>query len=439
MMAKTPQSTPSYVSALLARRSAAQKIVWGIELGNRIKGSLGQVRGEGKPAGTPASSALELSVVIPCLNEADTIRACVEQVADTLSANGIAGEILVADNGSEDASCEIAEAAGARVVHVSERGYGNALRGGINAAHGRYVIMGDADGSYDFGEIPRFLEKLREGFELVQGCRLESGGGRVLPGAMPPLHRWIGNPVLSFLTRLWFRTEVQDAHCGLRGFDRDLPDRLGLRCSGMEFATEMIVKASFADARIAQVPITLHPDGRIQHEPHLRTFRDGWRHLRFMLLYTPDWLFLIPGSVLLVLGLIAFGIALPGVRIAGVLFDVHTLLFGSLGVILGYQAIWFSTLAKAVGVAQHLVPTPESSSRMNRFTLERGIQLGVGLGVVGIGLLLVALLQWKAVEFGDLDVQRTMRWVIPGATLATVGSQTILGSFFLSVLDLTDR
>jgi len=396
------------------------------------------------PPPSTSTSALELSVVIPCLNEADTLAACIEQVAETLDANGIVGEIVVADNGSEDASRDIAESAGARVVLVRERGYGNALRGGIDAAKGRYVIMGDADGSYDFGEIPRFLEKLREGFELVQGCRLERGGGRVLPGAMPPLHRWIGNPVLSFLTRLWFRTSVQDAHCGLRGFDRELPDRLGLRCSGMEFATEMIVKASLAEARIAQVPITLHPDGRIQHEPHLRTFRDGWRHLRFMLLYAPDWLFLIPGTVLLGLGLLAFGIALPGVRIGGVLFDVHTLLFGGLGVILGYQAIWFSTLTKALGIAQDLVPRPSTSSNstpsgVSRFTLERGIQIGLALGVVGFALLAVALLQWRAAAFGDLDVQQTMRWVIPGATLATVGSQTILGSFFLSVLDLTDR
>ena len=252
---------------------------------------------------------------------------------------GIAGEVVVADNGSTDDSPAIARAEGARLVPVADRGYGAALMGGIEAAHGRFVIMGDADDSYDFGEVPKFVERLREGYDLVQGCRLESGGGRVLPGAMPRLHRWLGNPMFSRIARRWFRAPVHDIYCGLRGFTKALYQTLDQRCTGMEFATEMIIKASLLGARIGEVPITLHPDGRKSHPPHLKTFRDGWRTLRFFLMCTPRRLFLMPGLILVVLGIAGFTVAMPGMTIGRMTFDAHTLLFASLAVICGSQSM----------------------------------------------------------------------------------------------------
>ncbi len=389
-----------------------------------------------EPRAAPAAEGtVELSVVMPCLNEADTLAACIAAIRETLETSGIAGEIIVADNGSSDGSVEIARERGVRVLPVAERGYGNALLGGIAAARGRFVIMGDADGSYDFREIPRFVEKLRGGFELVQGCRLSSGGGEVLPGAMPFLHRWLGNPLFSFLARRWFATPVHDVYCGLRGFVRDLPQRLGQRCGGMEFATEMIVKASLTGARIAEVPITLHPDGRVSHEPHLRTFHDGWRTLRFYLMYSPRWLFLWPSLALIAFGVLSYAVALPGLRIAGARFDVHTLLFGSLAIILGAQAIVFFVSARVYSASHRYLPSSPWIDRVLRtVTLERGILAGALLVVIGAALLLTAVLQWRAAGFGDLDYARTMRWVIPGATLTAIGVQAVLGSFLLGML-----
>ena len=278
---------------------------------------------------------------MPCLNEADTVATCIGKARRALDEAGMRGEILVADNGSTDGSVALAEAAGARVVHVAERGYGAALMGGIAAARGRYVIMGDADDSYDFLELPRLVAKLREGNDLVQGCRLPSGGGRVLPGAMPPLHYWLGNPLFSMLARSWFGSPVRDVYCGLRGFRREFQASLGQRCTGMEFATEMVLKAALARGAIAEVPITLHPDGRRSHPPHLQTFRDGWRTLRLLLLYSPRSVFLLPGVALLVLGLVGYAIALPGVQIGRITFDAHTLLFASLALIVGMQSVLF--------------------------------------------------------------------------------------------------
>ncbi len=243
-------------------------------------------------------SDIELSVVMPCLNEADTLETCVLKAQRAMHENEINGEVIVADNGSTDGSQDIARRLGARVINVTQRGYGNTLMGGIGAARGRFVIMGDADDSYDFLQIPRFVLKLREGYELVQGCRLPSGGGTVLPGAMPLLHRWWGNPIFSLLVKRWFNAPINDVYCGLRGFTKDFYQDLNQRCSGMEFATEMIIKASLYKAKIAEVLITLHPDGRKSHAPHLKTFRDGWRTLRFFLMYSPRWLFLIPGALL---------------------------------------------------------------------------------------------------------------------------------------------
>ena len=383
----------------------------------------------------PFGREIELSVVMPCLNEADTLATCIEKAKRAVTEAGIETEIIIADNGSTDGSREIAERHGARVVPVTDRGYGAALMGGIGAARGRYIIMGDADDSYDFGEIPRFVAKLREGYELVQGCRLPNGGGTVAPGAMPILHRWWGNPMFSAMARLWFRAPIHDIHCGMRGFTRDLFQRLGQRCSGMEFASEMIIKATFKQARIAEVPITLHQDGRTSHPPHLKTFRDGWRHLRFMLLYSPRWLFLIPGSLLILAGLTAYGLAFPNVPLGHIKLDVHTILVGSLAVLCGYQAILFAIFAKIFAISEGLLPDDTRIARLGKYVqLEHGVAGGAITFLAGLILIGVAFKEWSAVGFGALDYSHTMRLVIPGVTLAAIGFQTILSSFFMSVL-----
>jgi glycosyltransferase involved in cell wall biosynthesis len=387
-----------------------------------------------------AGEPLELSIVMPCLNEADTLATCITKARRALDENDIRGEVVVADNGSTDGSREIAASLGARLVPVAARGYGHALMGGIAAARGRYVIMGDADDSYDFLEAPRFVAKLREGYELVQGCRLPSGGGIVMPGAMPLSHRVLGNPMFSAMARRWFRAPIHDVYCGLRGFTKELYERLDQRCTGMEFATEMIVKASLRQARIAEVPITLHPDGRKAHAPHLRTFRDGWRTLRFFLLYSPRWLFLVPGLLLILLGFAGYALALPGVTASGVTFDAHTLLFASLAVILGYQSIQFALFSKAFGIGAGLLPPdPRISRTLGLFSLENGLVAGSLSMLFGLALLAGAVNQWRLVHFGHLDYAHTMRWVIPGVTLTAVGFQTVLSGFFLSILGLGRR
>lgn len=383
---------------------------------------------------------IEVSIVMPCLNEADTLAVCIHKAQSGLAAAGVNGEVLVADNGSTDGSQEIAAKAGARVVAVPGKGYGNALMGGIDAAGGRYVIMGDADDSYDFQEVPKFIEKLKAGFELVQGCRLPSGGGRILPGAMPFLHRWWGNPMFSLLVRIWFDAPIHDVYCGLRGFTKDLYARLDQRCTGMEFATEMIIKASLFGAKIAEVPITLHPDGRKAHAPHLKTFRDGWRTLRFFLLLCPRWLFLLPGLALIMMGSIAYTLALPGLKIGGVAFDAHTLLFGSLFMICGYQSVLFAIFSKTFAVNEGLVPASKLFHGFYRIVnLERGLVAAVVALLIGVGLLITAVNEWHAVHFGLLDYARTMRLVVPGATLTALAFQTVLSSFFVSILGLQRR
>lgn len=384
---------------------------------------------------------LELSVVMPCLNEAATVGRCVERAIAALKAERIAGEVVVADNGSTDGSRDIAERAGARVVPVSERGYGAALMGGIAAARGRYVLMGDADESYDFAEIPRFVARLRDGFDLVQGCRLPWGGGTVAPGAMPPLHRWLGNPVFTALARLWFRVPLHDVHCGMRAFRRDWHQSLDQRCTGMEFATEMVIKASKFGSRITEIPITLSPDNR-GRRPHLRTWRDGWRHLRFYLMYSPRWLFLIPGMLLILGGALVYWFASPvgGRLVNGVRFDVHTLLFASLAMICGYQAVLFAVMTKTFAIREGLMPEDTRLTRMYRwFNLESGLLGGTLASVVGLALLGTAIAQWWSQGFGSLDYTRTMRVVIPGMTLTALGFQTVLSSFFLSILGMRNR
>jgi glycosyltransferase involved in cell wall biosynthesis len=386
------------------------------------------------------SGVIELSVVMPCLNEADTLGTCIRKARLGMERAGIAGEVIVADNGSTDDSPAIARAEGARVVPVAARGYGAALMGGIEAARGRFVIMGDADDSYDFGEVPKFVERLREGYELVQGCRLESGGGRVLPGAMPRLHRWLGNPMFSRIARSWFRAPVHDIYCGLRGFTKSLYQRLDQRCTGMEFATEMIIKASLTGARIAEVPITLHPDGRKSHPPHLKTFRDGWRTLRFFLMCTPRHLYLTPGLLLIVIGLAGYTLAMPGFTIGRMTFDAHTLLFASLAVICGHQSLMFSLIAKKFAITEGLLPPDRRIERFSKLVpLQRGLFLGLGGALLGAVMLASAVNEWRVRDFGRLNYAETMRVVVPGVTLAVLGFQTILSFLLLSLLEMRRR
>jgi len=383
---------------------------------------------------------VELSIVIPCLNEAEILGTCIEKAQRSLREHRIAGEIIIADNGSTDESQAIATRMGARLVHVAARGYGNALMGGIAAARGRFIIMGDADDSYDFLEIPRFVGKLREGFDLVQGCRLPWGGGRVMPGAMPFLHRWLGNPIFSLMVQKWFHAPIHDVYCGLRGFTKELYNRLDQRCTGMEFATEMIIKSSLYGMSIAEVPITLHPDGRKSHAPHLKTFRDGWRTLRFFLMYSPQWLFFIPGILLTLLGLIGYGIAMPGVTLRGVNFDAHTLLFASLAILCGHQSILFAIFSKTFAVSEGLMPEDRFLTRFFELVpLEKGLIIGAGAALIGLTLLGAAVNQWRISDFGPLNYSHTMRWVIPGATLTALGFQTVLSSFFVSILGMRRR
>lgn len=379
------------------------------------------------------TEAIELSVVMPCLNEADTLGTCVEKAVRAMRDADIVGEVIVADNGSTDGSIAIASSLGARVVDVTERGYGAALMGGIEASRGTYVMMGDADDSYDFLEIPAFVEKLRQGFDLVQGCRLPRGGGRVLPGAMPFLHRWFGNPVLSWLVRMMFRVPINDVYCGMRGFTRTLYDRLDLRSPGMEFATEMIIRSGLQHASMSQVPITLHPDGRREHGPHLRTFRDGWRTLRLFLVFSPKWTFFRPGLVLMTIAAIGYALAIPQVRLFGAALDVHTLLIASLLALLGWQCILLATLARIFAAREGMMPPHE---KLETLTVERGLVFGMITVMIGLALIVAVIVQWFGVDFGPLDYPSTMRLVVPGVTAVAIGFQTMMASLMAGVLKM---
>lgn len=379
----------------------------------------------------------EVSVVIPCLNEADTLATCIKKAQGAFDSHNIHGEIIIADNGSTDGSQDIALKMGARLIHVQAKGYGNALMGGIAQARGKYIIMGDGDDSYDFEQVPSFVKKLRQGYDLVQGCRLPSGGGMVLPGAMPFLHRWLGNPLFSWLAQKWFHVPIHDIYCGMRGFTKSLYERLDLRCTGMEFATEMIIKSALYQERIAEVPITLHPDGRKSHPPHLKTFRDGWRTLRFFLISSPRWLFLVPGLLLVGLGVLGYLVAFPGLQFGGITFDVHTLLVASMSFLLGYQLILFAILTKTFGISEGLLPP---DPRMDRFfgfaNLEKGLMGGALCILSGLALILSIVFEWQALNYGPLDYAHTMRCVIPGVTLITFGFQNIFSSFMVSIIGL---
>lgn len=388
-------------------------------------------------SGFGATPEVELTILMPCLNEAETISTCVSKARSYLDRRGIAGEVLVADNGSTDGSQVLAARAGARVVPVAERGYGNALLGGILAARGRFVIMGDADDSYDFLRLDPFVERLRAGDQLVMGNRFAGGIQR---GAMPPLHRFFGNPLLSFIGRSFFGSRCGDFYCGLRGFDREAVLGLDLRTTGMEFALEMVVKATLAGLRVAEVPTTLSPDGRTT-APKLRTWRDGWRSLRFFLLLSPRWLFLVPGATLIVTGVLVGGWLLPGPRRVGtVSLDVHTLLYAAAAVKVGFQAVLFGILTRVFAASEGLLPpSPRLERTLRWFPLEVGLGLGAALLLAGLGGSVWAVWLWEARGFGDLDPFRMLRTVIPSVLAVTLGVELVLASFFLSVLRLRRR
>jgi glycosyltransferase involved in cell wall biosynthesis len=384
--------------------------------------------------GTNGNSAVELSIVMPCLNEVDTLPSCIRKAQQACQEGQISGEIIVADNGSTDGSQAIAERLGARVVTVKEKGYGNALMGGIAAARGKYVIMGDADDSYDFTSLTPFVSKLRDGYDLVMGNRFKGG---IKPGAMPPLHKYLGNPVLTGIGRLFFGTPCKDFHCGLRGFSKEAIMEMDLQTTGMEFASEMVVRATLRKMKITEVPTTLSPDGR-SRAPHLRSWRDGWRHLRFLLLYSPRWLFFYPGALLMFIGLATGLWLLSGPRVIGrVTLDVHTLLYSATTVFIGFQAVLFAIFTKVFAINAGLLPSDPGLDRLFRvYTLEKGLLVGAVLTFIGFAGSLYALSDWSARSFGPLAPAETLRIIIPAVLSLTLGCQIILSSFFLSILGL---
>jgi glycosyltransferase involved in cell wall biosynthesis len=377
---------------------------------------------------------VELTILMPCLNEAETVATCVRKARGFLERMGIDGEVLVADNGSTDGSPELALKAGARVVPVARKGYGSALIGGINAACGRFVIMADADDSYDFSQLDAFVDGLRAGNTMVIGHRFRGGIRR---GAMPFLHRYLGNPVLSFAGRLLFSSRIGDFHCGLRGVDRAAVLQLGLHAPGMEFASEMIVKATLSGWRIAEVPTVLSLDGR-SRAPHLRSWRDGWRHLRFLLMMSPRWLMLYPGTFLIGIGIAAELAILHGpIVIEGVGFDIHTMLYAAGATILGLQLVLFSLLARTVGVLKNVLPmSPPLARFLHVFTVERGILTGLLLGLVGLGLAVYSLENWAHARLAALDPTTMMRIAIPSVTLMLAGAEIVFASFLLGFIDV---
>jgi hypothetical protein len=383
---------------------------------------------------TSKGDDVELTVVMPCLNEAETVATCVRKAMGFLRESGISGEVVVADNGSTDGSQQLATDAGARVVPVSEKGYGNALMGGIVAARGEYVIMGDADDSYDFTNLMPFVEKLRAGADLVMGNRFKGG---IEPGAMPKLHRYLGNPVLSAVGRLFFSSKIGDFHCGLRGFRRDSVMKLGLQATGMEFASELVVKATLNGQRIEEVPTTLAKDGR-SRPPHLRSWRDGWRHLRFLLLFSPRWLFLFPGLFLFVAGLVIGAVVVPRpFSIGSVTFDVDTLVAASAMVVIGFQSVLFALFTNVYASAEGFLPDNHRVKRiLSTLSLERGLLTGAGLAVAGIIGVVFSFFYWHGAKFGSLNYDHALRLVVPSVTALMISCQIILGTFFLSILGI---
>lgn len=383
------------------------------------------------------AASCELTILMPCLNEAETLAVCINKAMGYLKRSGVRGEVVIADNGSTDGSQAIAIACGARVVPIASRGYGNALIGGIEAAHGQYVIMGDSDDSYDFSDLDAFVAKLREGYAVVMGNRFKGG---IKSGAMPPLHRYLGNPVLTTIGRIFFHSPCGDFHCGLRGVNRTEILSLDLQAPGMEFASEMVVKATIHCLPITEVPTTLSPDGR-SRPPHLRSWRDGWRHLRFLLLFSPRWLFLYPGIGLMLVGAAIMLWLVPAPRsVNGVAFGIHTIFYASLMVVVGFHSALFYVFARLSAINEGLLPPDKKFLRLTeRCSLEAGLLIGLGLLVVGLGLAVVAISTWTKTAFGHLPPEFEMRLVIPSGTCILLAFQIAYGSFFLSVLGMSKR
>ena len=384
------------------------------------------------------SQPVELTILMPCLNEAETLARCIEKAKRGIERAGVAGEILIADNGSTDGSPAIAEKLGARVVAVKEKGYGNALRGGIEAARGEWILMGDADDSYDFSEADRFVEKFRNGDELIMGCRLPVGGGTILPGAMPWKNRWLGNPILTTIGRVFFKCPAHDFHSGLRGFTKTAYYKMELQTTGMEFASEMAIKGTLKKLKISEVPITLHKDGR-SRPPHLKPWRDGWRHLRFMLIYSPRWLFLLPGLLLCALGIIfSAALAVQDIQVGGIQFNVGTLMMACMSVVVGFQLVAFAFYTKVFAIAEGLLPEDPKLTRVFKtFTLEKGLVAGLLILLAGLAMFARALWLWQQANFGQLpSTEENLRRLIPSATLILLGIQSVFSSFFMSVLGL---
>lgn len=387
---------------------------------------------------TERGGEIELSIVMPCLDEAETVADCVREAIDWLDRSGVAGEVIVADNGSTDGSPELAAAAGARVVYAPVKGYGGAVEAGVAAARGRFVVTGDADLSYDFSSLDPFVAELRAGADLVVGNRFEGG---IESGAMPWLHRYLGNPVLSWLGRLFFKVPLRDFHCGLRGFTRDLPSRLHMRSTGgFEYCSEMIVKAALNSLDIREVPTVLRRDGR-SRRPHLRTWRDGWRNLRFLLLYSPRWLFFIPGTVLFIGGMaLTVALVITPIRVGGVTLDVAALVYAAAMPIIGALALGFALFTKVYATSSGFLPRDERIDRLGRrFGLEKGLLVGFVFVVVGLGAAFLSFWRWREEGWGDLDPIRQLRIVVPAALGLILGVWTILSSFFLSILGMDQR
>jgi glycosyltransferase involved in cell wall biosynthesis len=385
-------------------------------------------------SGDRHADAVEVSIVMPCLNEVETLAVCIANARQAIEQGGYPAEIIVADNGSTDGSQLVARELGARVVDVQRKGYGSALIGGIDAAQGRFIVMGDADASYDFAAMAPLIDKLREGYDLVVGNRFLGG---IEHGAMPWSHRYFGNPVLTRISSIFFHAPVGDTHCGLRAFTKDAYERMRLRATGMEFASEMVIKAALKGMRITEVPVVLHPDGR-SRAPHLRTWRDGWRHLRFMLLFSPRWLFLYPGLALLSGGLVLSALLVVGpLRIGGVRLDIHTLLVAGFVALLGYQLVLFAVFTKLFAIREGFHPPhPMLQTLLRYITLEVGLLTGTLMALGGLVALVLAVASWQSVGFGNLNPSTTMREVIPAVVLLALGTQTIFASFFISILSI---
>jgi len=373
----------------------------------------------------------ELTVIMPCLNEAETLERCIRKAQKCMDENGIDGEVLVADNGSTDGSIEIAEKCGARVAHISEKGYGAALRGGTKEAYGKYCIMGDADDSYDFSKLMPYMEKLREGYDLVMGNRFKGG---IEKGAMPFLHRYLGTPVISFIGRLFYHNDIGDFNCGMRGYNKEKIVDLKLKSNGMEYASEMIVKSALQGYKIAEVPTTLSVDGR-SREPYLSTWSDGWRHLKFLLMHSPDWLFLIPGLVFIVLGLIMMVVlTIEPVVINNISFDINTMLFSAGFILVGVNAVLFSCYTKVFAAQTGYIPLTESMKKISKFTMEKGIVTGLLMILAGLAASVASIVIWGKTSYGVLDPDKIMRITIPAMTLCVIGVELVFGGFFLEIL-----